>query len=407
LHRIEIKKGHQILSDQEIGNCAYIVEAGKISVKDRVSCDQNYIAGPGDMFGEYGVIDGAHHYCDAIALEDSLVVVVPQSEIEEKNAAADPMISLFLNFFMDRCHSLTVQNFGTSDQNGRFVSRRQSREDQTQQTGTEIIEQFKFKEELQRAVENEEFVLHFQPIISLRGGFTAGFEALIRWQHPERGLLSPFHFIEAAERTNMIVPIGEWVFKESCKYLQEFNEKTAQHGHPEVFVSVNISANQFGVPDLVDRFRDISLETGAKISNLQLEITESVLMEDANIAKTMLHQLKEIGFQLVLDDFGTGYSSLSYLHQFPIDKLKIDRSFTHNMLNDQASLEIVRAISGLSHNMDIEIVAEGIETMEQLSLYRDLDCHYGQGFLISKPLPVHEVEKILGKRMKIQSNSSS
>jgi len=266
-----------------------------------------------------------------------------------------------------------------------------------------LIEQFRLKDELDRALKNEEFVLHFQPIISLRGGFTAGFEALIRWQHPDRGLLSPFFFIDTAENTGMINPIGQWVFKESCRHSRIFNDKAAKTGSPEVFISVNISAVQFEDDNMVENFKIDLEETGADPTKIQLEITESVLMTDTDRAQSMLHELKNLGFQVVLDDFGTGYSSLSYLHKFPIDKLKIDRSFTHSMLDDQDSQEIVRAIAGLSHNMDIEVVAEGIETMEQLSLYRDLDCHYGQGFLIAKPLPIDEVYQILGTRMKLNS----
>jgi len=401
LHRVEIKKGDLVLSDQETATCAYIVEAGAIAVEDRASSTPSYTVGPGEMFGEYGIIGDAVHYSTARAVEDTILMVVTQEEIEEKSAASDPMIHLFLNFFMDRCQSLTVRAIGTEEQSHKFQSRRKQLQENLQSTQEEIINLFRQKGELERAINNNEFVLHFQPIISLRGGYTAGFEALIRWQHPERGLLSPFHFIDTAEKTSMINEIGLWVMKESCLYSLKFNETAAKGNSPEVFISVNVSARQFEDGKIIDQFRQILKETGADPKIIQLEITESVLMSDADRAKEMLHELKETGFQIVLDDFGTGYSSLSYLHKFPIDKLKIDRSFTHSMLEEQDSLEIVRAISGLSHNMDIEIVAEGIETMEQLSLYRDLDCHYGQGFLISKPLPAEDVYNILGTRMKL------
>ncbi|MEP4191484.1 MAG: EAL domain-containing protein, partial [Sneathiella sp.] len=324
-----------------------------------------------------------------------------QQEIEDKCNAADPMVSLFLNFFMDRCSSLTDRHYGSSENTRRTPSRRSKTVGKIEADRTELVQDFQVKEELQRALENNEFVLHYQPIISLRGGFTAGFEALVRWDHPDRGLLSPFHFIDIAEKTNMIVPIGEWIFEEACRHVAPFNNLAAEGGSPEVFISVNISANQFAVPDIVDRFRQMSRNTNVDTSKVQLEITESVLMEDTSHAKGILHEIKELGFELVLDDFGTGYSSLNYLHQFPIDKLKIDRSFTHAVLNDEDSLEIVRAIAGLAHNLNIEVVAEGIEEREQLSLYRDLDCHYGQGFLISKPLPEDKVYEMLGTRMAI------
>ncbi|MBE7637649.1 EAL domain-containing protein [Sneathiella sp. P13V-1] len=401
MHRIEIKKGDLVLADQDNATCAYIVEAGKIAIDDRASSTPTYSVGPGEMFGEYGIIGDAVHYSTAKALEDSILMVVTQEEIEEKSEQADPMVHLFLNFFMDRCHSLTVRSLGSDDQVQHFTSRRKHWQNNIQTIQEQLLEQFKLKDELERALANEEFVLHFQPIISLRGGFTAGFEALIRWQHPDRGLLSPFFFIDTAENTGMINAIGQWVFKESCRFSRIFNEKAANSRSPEIFISVNISARQFEEDDMVENFKASLEETGADPAKIQLEITESVLMTDTDRAQKMLYELKSMGFQIVLDDFGTGYSSLSYLHKFPIDKLKIDRSFTHSMLDDQDSQEIVRAIAGLSHNMDIEVVAEGIETMEQLSMYRDLDCHYGQGFLIAKPLPVDEVYGILGTRMKL------
>lgn len=397
MYRREIKKGETIHSLGETGSCAYIVESGSVRIDDKVSKRETYFVSPGEMFGEYGVIGDARHFSTATAEEDTLLLVVTHAEIEEKSTAADPMIALFMHFFMDRTNSLSERHYGGGNGDLEIASRRQKIE----KNRDELVQQFQIKEELERAVKEKEFVLHFQPIISLRGGFTAGFEALIRWQHPKRGLLSPFHFIDIAEATNMIVPIGEWVFEEACRHTVLFNELAAKNGSSEVFMSINISANQFGVPNIVDRFKEITQETNVDISKLQLEITESVLMEDTNHALSILHELKDSGFQLVLDDFGTGYSSLNYLHKFPIDKLKIDRSFTHAMLNDDDSLEIVRAISGLAHNMNIEVVAEGIEEREQLSVYRDLDCHYGQGFLISKPLPVEDVYKILGTRMAI------
>ncbi len=401
MYRKEIKKGETILSFGEMGDCAYIVEQGKIRVEDRVSSQESYVLGPGEMFGEYGVIEEAHHYSVAVAEEDSLLLVVTQQEIEEKIGSADPMTSLFLNFFMDRCRSLTERHYGSDDSQSYSPSRRSKTTGKIEADRAELVQDFKIKEELERAVKNEEFVLHFQPIISLRGGFTAGFEALVRWDHPDRGLLSPFHFIDKAEKTNMIVPIGDWVFREACKHVEPFNRMAAEGGSPEVFVSINISAKQFAVPDIVQQFKDMAQETNVDTSKVQLEITESVLMEDTSHAKGILHEIKDLGFQLVLDDFGTGYSSLNYLHQFPIDKLKIDRSFTHTMLNDEDSLEIVRAIASLAHNLNIEVVAEGIEEREQLSLYRDLDCQYGQGFLIAKPLPLEKVYEILGTRMAI------
>gem|GEM_PF-6443220 len=397
MYRKEIKQGEQILSQGDNGNCAYIVESGKVHVTDQLSKSEGYWVSTGEMFGEFGVIEGAQHFSTATAEEDTLLLVVTQEEIDNKAAASDPMISLFLNFFMDRCHTLTERHYGTNKDHKSLAPRRSK----IQADSDELVERFAIKEELKRALAENEFVLYFQPIISLRGGFTSGFEALVRWQHPKRGLLSPYHFIDIAEATNMIVPMGDWIFKEACRHAEIFNDIAAQNGSSEVFMSINISANQFAVPDIVERFERMAMETKVDISKIKLELTESVLMKDTEHAKKVLHRVKKLGFDLVLDDFGTGYSSLNYLHQFPIDTLKIDRSFTHSMLTDEGSLEIVRAIAGLAHNLNIDIVAEGIEEREQLSLYRDLDCQFGQGFLISKPLPAEEIYNILGTRMAI------
>ena len=397
LYRKEIKQGEKILTHGDSGDCAYIVESGKVRVTDQITKSEGYCVGVGEMFGEYGVIEGAQHFSTAIAEEDTLLLVVTREEIENKAAASDPMISLFLNFFMNRCHTLTARHYG-ANKNHKGLAPRLTK---IRANSDELVERFSIQEELKRALIEKEFVLYFQPIISLRGGFTSGFEALVRWQHPKRGLLSPYHFIDIAEATNMIVPIGDWIFEEACRHAVIFNNIAAQNGSPELFMSINISANQFAVPDIVERFERMALETKVDISKIKLELTESVLMKDTEHAKKTLHRVKNLGFDLVLDDFGTGYSSLNYLHQFPIDTLKIDRSFTHSMLTDEGSLEIVRAIAGLAHNLNIDIVAEGIEEREQLSLYRDLDCQFGQGFLISKPLPAEEVYKILGTRMAI------
>lgn len=238
--------------------------------------------------------------------------------------------------------------------------------------------------DLRRAVERKEFVVHYQPVVKLDTGALMGFEALLRWKHPERGIIAPTDFIPIAEETGLIVPIGEWILREACQQLRQWRAELPAD-HP-LSVSVNLSSRQLKQPDLVQVIDRILKETGVEPCHIRLEITESVVMENAKSTVAMLDQVRRLGVQLGIDDFGTGYSSLSYLHRFPIDLLKIDRSFVMRIGQERENLEIVRTIVTLAHNLGMEITAEGVETLEHSHQLRDLECEYAQGFLFSKPL---------------------
>ena len=241
--------------------------------------------------------------------------------------------------------------------------------------------QLELETDLRRAIERGEFRLHYQPIVSLLSGRIAGFEALVRWQHPERGLLSPAAFIEVAEETGLIVPIGQWILCEACRQMR--NWQTQSRAKASLSVSVNLCTREFSQPDLIERIGEILRETRLEASHLKLEMTETMVMEQGVAAMAKLRQLKEMGIKLHIDDFGTGYSSLSYLHRFPVDTLKIDRSFVKQMSAKEENLEIIRAIVQLAHNLKMEVMAEGVETEEQLGQLKALGCEYGQGYLFS------------------------
>ncbi len=247
--------------------------------------------------------------------------------------------------------------------------------------------------DLRRAVDREEFFLQYQPIISLDSGEISGFEALIRWQHPERGFVAPNEFISVAEETGLIIPIGQWVLRVACQQMQRWREQLTDGR--ELTMSVNLSGKQFSQPDLTEQIASILRETGLPSSCLKLEITESMVMENIDTAIGMLTQLRALGVELAIDDFGTGYSSLSYLHRFPINTLKIDRSFVSRMLDNNENEEIVRTIVTLARSLEMNVVAEGVETTGQLEQLRSLDCDYGQGYLFSKPLPIAEAFQLL------------
>jgi diguanylate cyclase (GGDEF)-like protein len=245
------------------------------------------------------------------------------------------------------------------------------------------VSRLQLESDLRQAVEQKEFCVYYQPIVSLQTGRLAGFEALVRWNHPRRGLVSPADFIPVAEETGLIVPIGEWVLQEACRHIREC--QVAFPSHRSLSLSVNLSARQVAQADLLDRIKEALAVSKLSPHCLKLEITESVVMENAEAATLMFKQLRALGVQLSIDDFGTGYSSLSYLHRFPLNYLKIDRSFVSRLTTDNDNA-IVRTISTLARNLGMEVIAEGIETEEQYKQLKMLGCEYGQGYLFSHPV---------------------
>jgi len=246
--------------------------------------------------------------------------------------------------------------------------------------------------DLQHALERNELFLDYQPIIISKTGRVKGFEALLRWKHPERGIISPLEFIPLAEETGLIIPIGNWVLYEACQQMSMW-QKDSGYDFP-LTISVNISSRQF-TPQLIQYTNKVLRETGLDPTSLILEITESVIMEDPENTAKLLMKFKEMNVRLQIDDFGTGYSSLNYLHHFPVDALKVDKSFVQSMHDNEDKLEIVKLIITLAHNLYMGVIAEGVETVEQQTLLKTLNCEYMQGFLFSKPIDAREIDTLL------------
>jgi EAL domain-containing protein (putative c-di-GMP-specific phosphodiesterase class I) len=247
--------------------------------------------------------------------------------------------------------------------------------------------------DLRRAIDQREFVLYYQPVVELSSLRIVGLEALIRWRHPERGLLAPLEFIPTAEDCGLILPIGDWGLAEACSQIRAWTHEDS--ANQSLRVCVNLSARQFSRNGLADHVESLLMQSGTSSSQLGLEMTESSLIPNMGTAVEVLEGLRALGISISMDDFGTGYSSLSYLHSFPIDVLKIDRSFVGRMTEGDQPLQIVRTIIELARVLNIDVVAEGIETAEQFQLLSELGCRFGQGYLFARPMPAEQVSTLL------------
>ncbi len=250
------------------------------------------------------------------------------------------------------------------------------------------VRRLELETRLRQALERRELILHYQPVVSLATGEITGMEALVRWQYPGQGIISPGEFIPLAEETGLILPIGHWVLEEACRQARQWQTSRTFAASARLFtVNVNLSAKQFAQPTLIAEIAQVLRETGVDPGGITLEITESVMMDDAEATALTLRKLKALGVRLAMDDFGTGYSSLSYLKRFPMDILKIDKSFVDGLGHDEDDTTIVRAIISLGRALGVSLVAEGVETVGQIAALQALGCEVGQGFYFAQPLP--------------------
>ncbi|MCC6863092.1 MAG: EAL domain-containing protein [Bryobacterales bacterium] len=257
----------------------------------------------------------------------------------------------------------------------------------------EVVARLDLENDLRRAIENQELVVHYQPKVQLSTNRVCGFEALVRWRHPVHGLVPPAKFIPLAEETGLIIPIGLWVTREACLQMRRWQEIYPRH--PALEMSVNLSVRQFRQPDLVEQVSRILEETGLPGECLQLELTESVVLDDFEAAVGVLNRLKALGVGLKMDDFGTGYSCLGYLCRLPFNALKIDRSFTAGLEGENGNSEIIKTIMAMAGRLGLEVVAEGVENREQAALLQEMGCQFGQGYYFARPMEPSAIEKVL------------
>jgi diguanylate cyclase (GGDEF)-like protein/PAS domain S-box-containing protein len=321
--------------------------------------------------------------------------------IERVHASlAEPFMVEGTEVFLDASVGVALNTFGVDD-TAELLSNAEAAMYQAKDRGgsgaetfgesmrIEVLDRMSTEHSLHRALERSELMLHYQPVVELEGVTAVGVEALVRWQHPAQGLVAPYRFIPVAEESGLIIPIGAWVLEEACHQLQDWQEP-GQSG-PHGSIEVNLSARQIDDPRIVRTVEQILARTGLSPEHLTLEITESALMKNAASALSVLSALKDLGVQLAIDDFGTGYSSLTYLQRFPLDILKVDRSFVEELGVSVEGEEIVSAVINLAHALGLKVVAEGVETALQLEVLQSFECDLAQGYLFSKPLPASEI----------------
>lgn len=400
-YQMNYPPGATIIEEGTTGECAYIIEEGSVEVSVLRDGEKIVLAvlSEGDIFGEMALVSGDLRSASVHALFPTIVSVICRPYFQEKLSQTDPIISMFLQLLLTRFHEARSKLLAmpkvcrTGIDTSRHISEPMPKAKEGQR---ETLERFKFINDLQSALAKQQFALYYQPILELATGRLAGFEALTRWNHPEKGLIQPYEFISIAEDTKDINAIGDWVFATACNDLKRMRDSlSVRKDYVLPWISINVSPVQIRDPILPDRFGEILASVGVDPSTIKIELTESVLLDNPKLVLHFISEMKKLGMKVAIDDFGTGYSSLSYLHLFPIDILKIDRSFVANILSYFRSREIVNAIVALSKSLNIEIIAEGIETKELEELLFGLGCRYGQGYLYSCPVVFEQAMEII------------
>jgi EAL domain-containing protein (putative c-di-GMP-specific phosphodiesterase class I)/CRP-like cAMP-binding protein len=418
-----------IFNEGDPGDCAYIIDNGMVEVsfdKDGRKLVMATLT-KGDILGEMAIIDRLPRTASARAIIPTVVTAIPLDYVSQKIEQSDPTVRMFLRLAMARYRDLNARlgqvfeglSLGQDDASSdAFASSTMEMKNVMSQLmdmqkridsavtkplysesgslfGEKTLEITKLlvteEKLLKAAMTKKEFRLHYQPIVDLASNRIAGCEALVRWNHPSGELLLPSRFLTQVENSDLIIDLGYWIAEEACHFQSRlFND--FQH---DLFVAINLSGKQFDDQFLVPSLAEIMDKTGARRDRIKFEITESLLIDNPELATQSLHQLKETGAKLAIDDFGTGYSSFSYLHRFPFDTLKIDRVFVGAMSRSEKSNQIVKSLVNLSHDLGMEVVAEGIESEHEAELMRNFKTTFGQGFYFSRPVNETEFVKLL------------
>jgi diguanylate cyclase len=382
------KAGEIIMRQGEESGNAFIIEAGRVEILiERHGRQQSFgTRGPGAMIGEMAIIDNASRTATIRALEDCTLLEITREDLSRRLKDADPVLRMTMQVIMTRYRD-TLARADISGDNRNWPPAEALELNYASQA--DAVEKIKIANEFEQALKRKEISLFYQPIISLQDGRISGFEALMRWKHPERGFISPAIFIPIAEETGLILAASQWALAESCAALKRVEQRTGYDR--SLFMSVNFSSSDFASEDFVNSVYTTISKSDVKPSQVHLEITERLLMSQPDNARDTLSMCRKAGMSIAIDDFGTGYSSLSYLHYFPIDTLKIDQSFVRDMHKNESSMELIKSIIALGKNMKMKIIAEGVEHKEEAQTLRKLGCDMAQGYYFAKPMPEIDV----------------
>lgn len=381
--------GDVIMRQGEHGEIAYIIESGKVEIsieQDDGRALNVGTRGDGAMIGEMSLIDNAPRTATVIAIEECELLPITKEDFSRRLQMADPVLRMTTQVILTRYRDTLMRAEIKQDKDSTPIVEHLEREYLDQ---ADAVEKIRIANEFQKALGTDQVFLNYQPIVDLQSGEVYGFEALMRWIHPERGFISPGVFIPILEDNGQILEASKWGFHEACSALKRIQAKTGYQR--ELDMSINFSSEDFSSPDFIENIYTTLSETDVKAENIHLEITERLLMLQPSTARDALDMCRKAGMNISIDDFGTGYSSLSYLHAFPINTLKIDQSFVRDMHKNESSLELVRSIISLGQNLNMSVIAEGVEQIEEAQLLREMGCQYAQGFFFAKPMLENDV----------------
>ncbi len=377
------KAGDIILRQGELGDAAYIIEKGKVEIlieKANGAIARVGTRGPGTIIGEMAIVDNEPRMATIKAIEDCSLLEITKADFNRRLKSADPVLQITTQVILTRYRDMLTRA-AILKETETYPTPEDLERGYLEQSNA--VETLKMANDFRAAIGTDQLSLHYQPIMNLEHGMVDGFEALMRWNHPEKGPISPGIFIPVAEDSGLIVEASRWALREACRALKRIEGKVGLER--DLFMSVNFSSSDFAEENFLDQLYTILSETDVAPHKVHLEITERLLMNQPQNAKETLNLCRKAGLGISIDDFGTGYSSLSYLHYYPINTLKIDQSFIRNMMADKTSMELVKSIIALGKNMGMKIIAEGVEQAEEAAQLKNLNCEQAQGYYFSRP----------------------
>ena len=385
-YRKSLKPGETLFRQGDPGDCAYAIESGQLEVFRGRGRARKVMAllGPGEVVGEMAVIDHLPRTASAIALKRTRLRVITQDHLQGKLDSADPLVRVVLRLILKRYRTTVAGKRGRAGHGGG--------------DGKAALKRLRLAHELEGALEQRQFELFYQPIVRLDGLSIAGYEALVRWNHPARGRIGPVEFIPLMEESGMIHRLGQWTLATACAALRRLQDVPDAMTDAPLFMCVNLSGRELETPEVLKHIEGALTASSIAPARLRLEITESALVNSLDLAGRVIARCRDLGVQIAVDDFGTGYSSLNYLRHFAVDTLKIDRSFVKPVRDGEDSRKFLRTIRDLAHALNMTIVSEGIETLEQARMTQGLGLEFGQGYLFSAPLPFEGAAALLNAR---------